>query len=559
MQLRQLLGYARPYRGRLLLVSALTCASSLVLLAMPWLAARVLASIVAGAARPGAPIVLALLFCLVATAALNFAVSFQAASTSARLLADLRERVYEHIQRLPMVFHDSRRGGDTLAVMTYEIAKLGDFLTGTLVSIPSRLLTAAGAILLMFRIDVRLALVVPVLVTAFYFILKVVGRRLRGLAVAQQRAEADVVATAEQMLEILPATKAFTREQAEAERYRAVLAHASALAVRQGRIYAALEPLVGLATSCAAVLVLLLAGSTVRSGEMSATELFSFIFYAALLTRPIGALAQVYGQMNSARGTLERLQSVLDHPVESTSGKPHPQRRARGTIRFSDVSFAYPGRKPTLSGLNLEIATGEIVAFVGPNGAGKTAIINLLMRFYDPDQGRIALDEIDTREMALPDLRRQIGLVPQLPILFNGTVRENIAFGAEQPSEAQIMEAARLGQAFDFVRDLPDGFDTRIGDRGVRLSGGQRQRVALARALIKDPPVLIFDEATSMFDDEGEAAFIAACSEALAGRTVILVTHRPATLALADRILSVEGGKLCQSPPPPLRVAQAPG
>lgn len=558
MQLSQLLGYARSYRKPLVLLAVLTCLSSLLLLAIPWFAARVLGTIVAGTGNPSASIVAVLLLCLVATAILNFVVAYQSASTSARLLADLRQRVYEHVQRLPMPFHDSRSGGDTLALMTYEVAKLSDFFTGTLVSLPARLLTVFGAIVVLFRMDWHLALIVPILVPAFYLILKIVGRRLRGLAISLQRAEADVVASAEQMLEILPAIKAFNRERAEADRYRTAVSSASRLTIRQGRIYAALQPLIGLIAACAAVLVLLLAGHSVRSGEMSATELFSFIFYAALLTRPIGSLADVYGRVQSARGTLERLQSVFDERIEDTELPRRRLRRAEGAIRFSNVQFGYPDRKPTLQGLSLEIAPGETVALVGSNGAGKTAIINLLMRYYEPQGGNITLDGRDIRDYPLSDLRSQIGLVPQLPLLFNGTIRENIAFGAEHPSESTIQDAARLSQAHEFVCALPDGFDTLIGDRGVRLSGGQRQKIALARVLIKNPPILIFDEATSMFDDEGEAIFTAACSEALVDRTVILVAHRRATLASADRVLRVEDGMAHGSEPHLLQLAQAP-
>jgi ABC-type multidrug transport system fused ATPase/permease subunit len=410
----------------------------------------------------------------------------------------------------------------------------------------------------MFRMDWHLALIVPVLIPAFYLILKIVGRRLRGLAISLQQAEAKVVANAEQMLEMLPAIKAFNRERAESSRYRAALSWASQLAIRQGRIYAALQPLVGLVAALAAVLILLLAGHSVRNGQMNAAELFSFIFYAALLTRPIGSLADVYGRVQSARGTLKRLQSVFDEFIESAALQAQPGRRAQGAIQFSDVQFAYPGRKRTLKDLNLEIAPGEIVALVGPNGAGKTAIINLLMRYYEPQGGTIIVDGCDIRDYPLPDLRQQIGLVPQFPLLFNGTIRQNIAFGAEHPSESMIEDAARLAQAYEFICSLPEGFETLIGDRGVRLSGGQRQRIALARALIKNPPILIFDEATSMFDDEGEAAFITACSEALANRTVILVAHRPATLGLAHRIFRVEEGSVHESRSSLLRIAQAP-
>jgi len=218
--------------------------------------------------------------------------------------------------------------------------------------------------------------------------------------------------------------------------------------------------------------------------------------------------------------------------------------RAKGALALRGVSFAYPERERVLDNVDLDIPAGQIVALVGDNGAGKTTLVNLLLRFYEPDAGEVRLDDRDVRTIQLQALRRQFGLVPQRPLLFNGTIRDNIAFGQHETDEEAIVQAARLAQSHGFISSLAKGYDTEIGDHGVRLSGGQRQRITFARALLADPPVLIFDEATSMFDLDGESAFIASCEHALRGRTVILITHRPASLALADRKLRVEGGKV---------------
>ena len=219
-------------------------------------------------------------------------------------------------------------------------------------------------------------------------------------------------------------------------------------------------------------------------------------------------------------------------------------KNVKGAIALRGVRFAYPDREPVLDNVDLEIPAGQIVALVGENGAGKTTLVNLLLRFYEPDEGTIGFDGQDIGAVQLQELRRQFGLVPQRPLLFNGTIRDNIGFGLAGASNEAIAQAARLAQAHDFVSGLTKGYDTEIGDHGVRLSGGQRQRIALARALLADPPVLILDEATSMFDLDGEQAFIASCEQALRGRTVILITHRPASLALAERLLRVEDGKV---------------
>ena len=546
MNLRQLLVFAHPYRWRLLLTMLFTTTAALVMLAVPWLAGQMVGGIVAGATGEHARMAVLLVFCLASIAILSFATSYQSTTTTALLLADVRQRVFEHVQCLPLDFHDRRSKGDTLALVTVEISHISNFLTGTLTAIPSKLLTTLGAIILMFRIDARLALIVPMLIPAFYLILKLVGRRLRTLGKAWQVAEAHVIAVAEEALEMMPATKAFNRERAQTERYRSAVQETVAVSVREGRIYAAIEPLIGLIAALTAVGILLLAGLSAQSGQMNSSELFSFIFYAALLTRPVGALAHVYGQVQSVRGILERLQAVLGEAPEIYLDNSSSAQRSSGDIRFTNVRFAYPGRVEVLRGLNLHVASGETVALLGPNGAGKTALINLLMRYYLPQSGTITIDGVDTKLLLASEVRQQIGLVPQSAFLFNGTIRDNIGFGANSPGQDQIDEAARLAQAYDFIMELPEKMETRIGDRGLRLSGGQRQRIALARALINDPPILIFDEATSMFDEAGESAFIEACSNALEDRTVILVTHRPATLALADRVLVLEEGHLSE-------------
>lgn len=251
-----------------------------------------------------------------------------------------------------------------------------------------------------------------------------------------------------------------------------------------------------------------------------------------------------YGEVQSARGTLERLQSVLREDVEPGYSRTIALPAARGDLSFAGVDFSYPGRDQVLRDVSLHIEAGEKVALVGGNGAGKTTLVNLLLRFCDPDRGTIRLDGQDIALIQVQDLRRRIGVVPQRAALFNDTIRAIIAFGLEDASDDQIVAAAQLAQAHAFISALPQGYATQIGDDGVRLSGGQQQRISLARALVKDPPILIFDEATSMFDLDGELAFIEASAHALAGRTVLLITHRPASLAIADRIISVERGSV---------------
>ena len=346
---------------------------------------------------------------------------------------------------------------------------------------------------------------------------------------------------------MLPAIKAFAREERETNRYAAVVESAMRLTVRENRIFAALQPTIGFITAAAAILLLYTAGQNVKSGSMSPAELFSFLFYTALLTRPAATLANLYGQVQSARGTMARLQGVLRHESEPGYEAGDKLGSVEGAITFEHVGFAYADRGNALRDANFSIRPGETVALTGANGAGKTTLIHLLLRLYQPLNGRILLDGNDIACFRVQDLRSKIGLVSQRTFLFNGTVRENIAFGLDGASATAVESAARLSQAWDFIQALPCGLDTRIGDHGVRLSGGQRQRIALARALVKDPPILILDEATSMYDLAGEDAFIEACATALEGRTVILITHRPASLAMASRIFHLHDGAICET------------
>ncbi|MEL6529806.1 MAG: ABC transporter ATP-binding protein [Pseudomonadota bacterium] len=535
--MRFLLGWAAKFKGWLALISALSLLSSLAALALPWLAGQFLGGVMGEQAIDLPRTVTLLAIALVVMTAITIAVAILSEIASGRILAALRNETYNHLQSMPISFHDRSRSGDLLGLMVYEVDALSAFLTSTLAMVPSMLMTAGGAVILLFLIDPTMALVVPVLVPLFYIVMKLVGRRLRVLSQRYRKAYIEVISKAETDLTMLPAIKSFATEEHHRRQYAIAVEETRQLSVSQARMVAFIAPTVALIAACAAIAILLIGGSQLEAGAREPSEVFAFLLYAALLTRPVGSLANIYGQFQVAKGTLSRLEKIFAKDIEEGYAQAKRIDRTKGAIKFKDVDFAYPGRGPVLREFNLSINPGEIVALTGENGIGKSTLVRLLLRFYDPDTGTITLDGNDISELQVKDLRRQFGYVPQRALLFDGTISSNIAFGAEAAEHEKIERAARLAQAWDFIEQLPRGMETEIGENGIRLSGGQRQRIALARALYHDPPIYIFDEATSMYDLEGEAAFIEAGIRSLTDRTVIIITHRPASLALADRVI----------------------
>jgi ATP-binding cassette, subfamily B, bacterial len=539
-----LLRQAAPYRRPLALLSLLMLLETAVALALPWAGGRIATTVLSDGSAGVRPLLAALLGLFAVQAALKLGNSYLMGRTSARLLADLRVRLYDHLQSLPMAFFHGQRHGDIVALVTHEIAQFAGFITSTMVRVGPLVLTAAGAMVLMARIDAGLAFMVALLVPLFFIVLKLIGRKLRPLGEELQQADATAIAISTENLSMVGLIKVHARELFESDRYRRQLGHVTQLSDRQHLVYSMIEPAAQFTAGAAVIILLALATDRIGAGAMTPAQLVGFLLYAAVMIRPVATLATVYAQHKMASGTLARLQRVLAEPAEA-----HPHAGAmlpavRGDIEIRDVQFSYPGRGEALRGVSLRIAAGETIAITGRNGSGKSTLAHLLLRLHEPDAGRVLVDGVDIASVSLHSLRTQIGIVPQHVLLFNGSIRDNIAYGMLDATHADIERAAHLAHADEFVRGLPQGFDTQVGDNGVRLSGGQRQRIALARALLKNPRILILDEATSMFDPESEQLFIARARDAIQLATVIIITHRPATLAMADRTVEISEGRI---------------
>lgn len=537
----------RQFGKELVLISALNILSSLAALSIPWFISQVLSGLFGASGSNLSQMALLLVGVLIALTIISITSSVVSGAATLRILSELRLEVYRHAQLTPMSFHNQHQSGDTLALMTTEVNRLSTFLTATLAGAPSMFLTAIGAVIALFLIDPTMALAIPVLVPLFYIVLKLLGRRLATIGRKVRDAEVRLMRIAKSDLGMLAAIKAFADEDVYEQRYGTATENARALRLTQTKLMAVMGPSVALIASLAAIAVLLIGSEQLTTGRLEPSEVLAFLLYAALLTRPVGNLANLYGQLQIARGALARLEAFLGKETEAGYSNGQRLQRANGAIDIDNVSFAYPNRDQVLDNLSLTIEPGEVVALTGPNGEGKSTLVQLLLRFYDPQSGTIRLDGTNIADLQVQDLRRQFGYVPQRALLFNGTVAENIGFGEAidgEDIELALQRPAQLAQADAFIAQLPNGYETVIGDHGIRLSGGQRQRLALARALYRDPPVMILDEATSMYDLESEAAFVESCVRSLKGKTIILITHRPASLVLADRVLEVADGKV---------------
>ena len=464
------------------------------------------------------------------------------------VVADIRKAVFDRMIGMSPVFYEKIMTGEVLSRITTDTTVIQS-VVGSSVSIALRnVLLFFGGLVLMLLTSAKLTGMVLLLVPLVIVPILVLGRRLRKLSRENQDWIAESSGNASEALTSAQTVQAFTGEDAARKTFGSVTDLSLDAAIRRVNTRALMTMIVIFLIFSGVVGVLWMGARDVRAGGMSIGMLVQFVIYSVMVAGAVGALSEIWGELQRAAGATERLIELLhaeDQIVDPTPAKSLP-RPVEGHIRFDAVHFAYPSRPgvPALDGVSVEIAPGETVAVVGPSGAGKSTLIQLLQRFYDPDEGQVCLDGVALHEMARADFRREMALVPQDPVIFAMTARENIRFGRPEASDAEVEAAARAAAAHDFIMALPEGYESYVGERGVMLSGGQKQRIAIARAILRDAPVLLLDEATSALDAESERAVQDAVDEMARSRTTIIVAHRLATVKKADRILVMEEGRI---------------
>ncbi len=546
--LRALWPFVAPYRGLMAAAVAALVLTACVSLILPLAVRRV----VDGFETSAAALLdgyFAAAFAIAALLALGTGLRYYLVTRlGERVVADIRRAVFDRVIGMSPSFYERVMTGEVLSRITTDTTLILSVI-GSSVSIALRnALILTGGLALLFWTSVKLSLLVLLIVPAVIVPIVVLGRRLRRLSRENQDWIANSSGNASEALGAVQTVQAFTHETLSRDAFGAVTERSYDVARTRIGVRAAMTVIVILLTFSGIVGVLWIGARDVRADLMTVGELVQFVIYAVMVAGGVAALSEIWGELQRAAGATERLVELLQ-TVDSVQDVASPRvlpAPVRGEIAFQGVTFRYPSRplQMALDDIGLTVAPGETVALVGPSGAGKTTIIQLVLRFYDPTAGAIRLDGIDLRHMARSDFRRHIALVPQDPVIFATTARENIRFGRPGATDAEVAAAARAAAADAFLTALPDGYDTQVGERGVMLSGGQKQRIAIARAILRDAPVLLLDEATSALDAESERAVQDAVDRLARGRTTLIVAHRLATVKKADRIVVMDEGRI---------------
>jgi len=465
-----------------------------------------------------------------------------------RITADFRIELFSHIQSLSLRFFQSRRVGEILSRMSNDITVIQNALVSIPVAVLRQTITLVGALAIIFYLNWKLTGLILLVLPPLMLFARIFGKRLRVLTEKVQDKIAQALVVLEEVASSIKIVKSYTREPYEKKRFENEIESAFEQSIGKVRISSSFGPLILGLTFLVSTILIWYGGQQVMQGTTTPGELAAFFLYALIMAGPIGTFVKIYTQIQETLGAIRRVNEILDtKPLVNSPENPVKLTSLKGHVCFSEVIFGYEDGTPVLNNISFDIHPGKTVALIGPSGAGKSTTVQLLLRFFDPQSGKIQIDGNDLKSLDLESYLSQVALVPQETLLFGGTIRENILYGKLDATDTEIIEASKSANAHEFIVEFPNGYNTLVGEKGTKLSGGERQRIAIARALLKNPKVLVLDEATSALDNQSEMLIQDALEKLMAGRTTFIIAHRLSTVHNADKIIVLDKGKVVES------------
>ncbi|WP_026766860.1 lipid A export permease/ATP-binding protein MsbA [Selenomonas ruminantium] len=543
---KRLLQYIRPYLKQLGLAIVCIVVAAACNLYLPWIIKDMVDKVLADKDMVMLYVIcVSIVVVFLIRGIFYYGQSYLVSYIGQKVVIDVREVMFRKFQRMPMAYFDKHQTGETMSYITNDVSAIQSALVDQLIEMVTESSILIGSIAMMLYLDWKLSLLTLVVIPLVGQAMKIFGRKLKRNGTVIQERAADITSLLQESISSIRVVKSFVREDYETKRFINQNILNFQAAMKNVQLTSLLTPTVEFLAAVSVTFIVGFGGYEVVNGQMTAGALVAFLTYAVNLANPVKRLARVYGNLQRAMAAVDRVFAVIDlpEPIRDKEGaKELP--KIEGHVKVEHVTFGYKEGINALEDVSLEVKPGQMIAFVGPSGAGKSTIANLIPRFYEINSGAISIDGQDIREVTVASLREQIGIVPQETMLFSTTVMENIRYGRLDATDEEVIEAAKAANADVFIRELPQGYDTPIGERGLNLSGGQRQRMSIARAILKNPRILILDEATSALDTESEKIVQSALDSLMVGRTSFVIAHRLSTIFNADQIYVIDGGRI---------------
>lgn len=542
----RLLAYIKPYKKRLAAAVVCIIMAAGANLYLPWIIKDMIDDVLMSKDMLMLNLIAAgILVVMFTRGVFYYGQSYLVSYVGQRVIIDVRSVLFRKFQKMPMSYYDRQQTGTVMSYITNDVSAMQSAIVDNLIELVTESSILIGSLAMMVYLDWKLSLLTLMTIPLVGFAMKIFGRKLKRSSTVIQERAAEITSLLQESISAIRVVKSFVRETYEIRRFEEQNWKNFQAAMKNVKLSSLLTPTVEFLAAIAVTFIVWFGGYEVVNEVITAGELVAFLTYAVNLANPVKRLSRVYAAIQRAMAAADRVFAVMDLDekiIDVPGAKPLPP--IQGQVEFKDITFSYKEGQPALQHISLKAEPGQMIALVGPSGSGKSTIANLIPRFYDVDSGTISIDGHDIRQVTADSLREQIGLVPQETMLFSTTVMENIRYGRLDATDEEVMEAARAANAEEFIKDLPEGYDTKLGERGLNLSGGQRQRLAIARAILKNPRVLILDEATSALDTESEKIVQDALDKLMVGRTSFVIAHRLSTIFNADQIFVVENGHL---------------